>query len=62
MDTSVTRVLPPRGQWVPRVFHRAEAFYVIDLPEDEDLARHAELNPGTLMVTNMFGDILWRPQ
>lgn len=54
--------LPPRDEWVPRVFFRAETFYIIDLPNDEDLALHAELNPGTLRVEDMFGNVLWRPQ
>lgn len=56
------RILPPRDTWVARVFHRAETFYIIDLPQDEDLGRHAELNPGTLRIEDAFGNILWRPQ
>lgn len=57
------RQLPPRETWVPRVFHRAETFYVIDLPQDEDLALHAELNPGTLKITDaLTGVVLWSVQ
>lgn len=56
------RVLPPRHTWVPRIFHRAETFYIIDLPQDEDLGLHAELNPGTLRIEDALGNVLWRPQ
>jgi len=56
------RVLPPRETWRPRVFVRSDTFYVIDLPQDEDLALHAELNPGTLQILDEYGDVLWRQQ
>lgn len=52
----------PRDQWVTRVFLREEAFYLVDLPEDDDLNAHAELNPGTVMITDVEGAILWRRQ
>jgi len=50
----------------PTIFHRADTFYVIETYEDEgwnELAHHAELNPGTLMITHAItGEVLWRPQ
>jgi len=54
------RKLPPRHEWVPRVFRRAGGFYVIDLPVDDDLAEHARLNPGTLRIEDgLTGAQLW---
>ncbi len=55
--------LPPRDQWVPRVFVRAETFYVIDLPADADLNEHVDLNPGTLRIEDaLTGEVLWSAQ
>jgi hypothetical protein len=51
--------LPPQSEWVPRLFVREGSFYVIDLPADDDLNRHAMLNPGTLRVEDVFGNVLW---
>jgi hypothetical protein len=51
--------LPPRHHWVPRVFRRAEGFYIIDLPADDDLAEHARLNPGTIRIETVSGEQLW---
>lgn len=51
--------LPPQDQWVPRIFRRAEGFYVIELPEDDDLQAHVDLNPGTLRIEDVFGNQLW---
>ncbi len=51
--------LPPRWAWVPRIFVRAEGFYAIELPPNDDLATHAELNPGTLRIEDIFGNVLW---
>ena len=51
--------LPPRSQWVPRVFIREDTFYIIDLPIDDDLNEHARLNPGTLMIQDARGKVLW---
>lgn len=55
----MSRQLPPRHLWVPRVFRRADMFYVIDLPVDDDLAEHARLNPGTLRIEDALGNQLW---
>lgn len=56
------KVLPPRCEWVPRVFRRAEGFYIIDLPENDDLAEHARLNPGTQRIESVTGEQLWPPK
>ena len=53
---------PPRDEWVPRIFRIAEGFYIIDLPEGDDLQAHADLNPGTLRVEDVFGNQLWPPK
>ena len=53
---------PPRDQWVPRLFRREWGFYVIDLPDDDDLGVHAELNPGTMRIEDVFGNQLWPPK
>lgn len=45
-----------------RPLFRAGTFYIIDLPDTEDLSAHAEANPGTLRIEDVFGNILWRPQ
>lgn len=46
----------------PVIFIRAEGFYPIMVYEDDDMAHHAELNPGTLRIEDVDGNILWRPQ
>lgn len=49
----------------PTVFIREETFYVIMTYEDEgfaELAAHAALNPGTLRIQDVQGNVLWRPQ
>lgn len=57
------RPLPPRDQWVPRIFVREDCFYVIDLPADEDLLLHVELNPGTVRIEDaLTNEILWSRQ
>lgn len=56
------RLLPPRSEWVPRVFRRDGIFYVIDLPADDDLAEHARLNPGTRRIEDIDGTILWKEE
>lgn len=46
----------------PVVFFRTEGWYSILVYEDEDLSRHVELNPGTLRIEDMDGNVLWRRQ
>lgn len=59
-DTYATgKPYPPPEEWVGRVFVRADCFYVIALAVDEDLNRHAELNPGTLRIEDLLGNVLW---
>ncbi len=53
------RKIPPESEWELRVFIRDGHFYAISLPVDDDLNRHAELNPGTLRIENIDGDVLW---
>lgn len=44
------------------IFIRKEGFYVLDLPARDDLAKHAECNPGTLRIEDHRGNVLWRPE
>ncbi len=53
------RPVPPESEWVLRLFFREGHFYAIPLPVDCDLNEHAELNPGTLRIENIAGDVLW---
>ena len=53
------RPLPPRDQWVPRLFFRESGFYIIDLPAHDDLNAHAEANPGTVRIEDVAGKVLW---
>ena len=51
----------------PVVFHREGHFYIVNIFHDDtpaDIAHHAQLNPGTLMVRDaMTGEVLWsKPQ
>lgn len=49
----------------PTVFFREDTFYVINTYEDEgfeQLAEHAALNPGTIRIEDIHGNVLWRPQ
>lgn len=46
---------------VERVFFRADGFYFISIvPGSED--EHARLNPGTIRIEDVEGDILWEPK
>jgi hypothetical protein len=53
---------PPRSEWVPRVFHRADGFYIAEMAEDDDVAEHVALNPGTIRVEDIKGNQLWPPK
>lgn len=44
------------------IFFREEGFYGLILPDTDDLAAHAEANPGTLHIEDADGNLLWRPQ
>lgn len=44
------------------IFRRADGWYPIEVRLDEDLSKHAEINPGTLAIEDMAGNVLWRPQ
>lgn len=62
-----TKPFPPIDDWVPRIFHRIQngepMFYIITLPEDECVALHAELNPGTTKIEDAItGEVLWSLQ
>jgi hypothetical protein len=41
------------------VFERAEGWYPLELKDDADARRNAELNPGTLKVTTKRGRPVW---
>lgn len=41
------------------VFVRADMFYLIDLDDDADARINAELNPGTVRVEDIFGNVVW---
>ena len=44
---------------VTRIFIREEVFYAIEIPENQDLNKHAECNPGTLRIEDLEGNVLW---
>ena len=52
-------LLASKEEWITRVFIREDSFYMINLPETDDLNKHAEMNPGTLRVEDLEGNILW---
>ncbi len=51
--------LSPQSAGVPRMFVRDGFFYVINLPACDDLSSHAELNPGTVRIEDVNGNVLW---
>jgi hypothetical protein len=57
--TATTRL--SSGTVQPFVFFREGHFYVVEIPPDQVLA-NVELNPGTIRVEDMKGNIVWRPQ
>lgn len=61
-DTLNSETNRKRGPMATRVFFRKDCFYLLDLPDDDDLAEHAECNPGTLRIEDAAGNVLWRPQ
>jgi hypothetical protein len=44
------------------IFFREGCFYMVELAEDDDLAEHARLNPGTLRIEDVHGNQLWPPK
>lgn len=43
------------------IFHRAEGFYPIELPDDKTALDCVPLNPGTLKVENaVTGETIWQ--
>ena len=42
------------------IFHRAEGWYPLTLPINDDLAAHAARNPGTVRIEDIDGNVLWR--
>jgi hypothetical protein len=59
MSSRQQRTTPPTK---PVIFFRKEGFYPVMVYDDCDLGEHAELNPGTLRIEDMKGNVLWRPQ
>lgn len=45
----------------PFVFFRKDMFYVVEIPPEQLLA-NVELNPGTTMVQDVTGNIVWQLQ
>lgn len=43
------------------IFFRKDCWYPLELPVSDDLAEHAEWNPGTLRIEDIDGNVLWRP-
>jgi hypothetical protein len=54
--------LPDRGPTRMVIFFRDNGWYPLELPVSDDLASHAQTNPGTLRIEDADGNILWRPQ
>ena len=44
------------------IFRRAEGWYPLELPITDNLAAHAEHNPGTLRIEDIDGNTLWSLQ
>ena len=52
-----------RGSTRVVTFHREGMFYPLELPISDDLAAHAEANPGTLRICDgLTGKVLWSPR
>lgn len=48
----------------PTIFFRKDGFYVVNTYDDEgyaELAEHARLNPGTIRIEDVKGNVLWSP-
>lgn len=43
------------------IFIRKEGFYPVELRDDDDAKRNAEINPGTLRVEDLNGRVVWKP-
>lgn len=45
----------------PFLFFRADGFYYVTLyGDDEDIRANAELNPGTLRIEDLDGNVVWK--
>lgn len=60
-DAKSMREAEIRGEVV--LFIRADCFYPVQLfgekPTAVEAAEHAELNPGTLRIEDMHGNVIW---
>lgn len=45
----------------PFVFFREDHFYVVEIPREQVLA-NVELNPGTIRVEDIAGNVIWSLQ
>lgn len=48
-----------RSHLEPRVFVRADGFYIVDIYPGSE-ADNAHLNPGTICIEDMRGNVLWK--
>lgn len=44
------------------IFFRDTGWYPLELKDDADAIRNAEINPGTLRVENIHGRAVWTPE
>lgn len=60
-DAKIMREAGIKGEVV--IFVRADCFYPVQLmgekPTVIEAAEHAELNPGTLRIEDMEGNVIW---
>lgn len=43
---------------LPVIFFRDEGWYPVEL-DSADIAKHVELNPGTIRIEDLKGNVLW---
>jgi hypothetical protein len=48
------------------IWHRENGWYPVEIPDsmctEQELEKHAALNPGTLKVEDITGKVLWEPK
>ncbi len=43
------------------LFFRENHFYPVELRDDDDAKKNAEINPGTIKVEDVAGRVVWKP-
>jgi hypothetical protein len=41
------------------MFFRKDMFYLVEIDNPKEIPAHVALNPGTIEITDVFGNVFW---